>query len=662
MAADTLTEPAAAPLPVRPGADPDAVRSAWVAAIACVALALIWGWLAWERGGFFPIRWYPAAALTYGVLALLLAAAPWRVALRGAPAVAAGALALLAAWAALSMLWSPAPDVAFAEAQRIALYLATFAIGLWLANLLGRNMLLVLVPVVAATAVVSVMTLLALSNGNDLRDYLIGAVLRYPIGYHSANSAYFAIAFWPALVLAGHRGLDGRLRALSLAAATIFVELAVLSQSRGSALAAIPAIAVYVVASADRLRALLFLALALLPAAFALGPLLHVFDVALDGPRPAFSALDDAARAITLTAIASGVIGGIAALLDRRVAISPLTRRRIGAAVVGVAVAAAVAGAAAFVRAEGSPVGWTSDRYHEFAKGGNPTGAGGSRFLVGFESNRNDFWRVAWDEARDHPLLGTGPGGYEFAYLEHRHSTEQAHDPHSIELRFLTQLGIPGLLLFGAFGVAAFLGAARSRSLGGGAAALSTAALAAGTYWLAHTSVDWFFDFPAITAPAIAMLGAAAAPPLLSLAPAGRRAARVGLAAGAAAVVALSVPAYLSARYTEDAYHEAANDVRAARADLDRAADLDPFAAEPDLVKGFIALRRGEDAAATRAFAEAGDRQPRNWLVHYGLGVSELRSNPRGAIRALRRAHRLNPLQPVVRRRLQQARRAGARR
>jgi O-antigen ligase len=75
----------------------------------------------------------------------------------------------------------------------------------------------------------------------------------------------------------------------------------------------------------------------------------------------------------------------------------------------------------------------------------------------------------------------------------------------------LTELGLPGLILFAGFVVTATAGIVRSRAA---SPALAAAALAAGAYWLVHSSYDWFWNYPALTAPAIFLLGAALGAPL----------------------------------------------------------------------------------------------------------------------------------------------------
>ena len=64
--------------------------------------------------------------------------------------VALAAPIALGGWAALSAVWSPAPDLAIADGQRILAYAVAFALGLWLCDLLGDRLHLALVPLAVA--------------------------------------------------------------------------------------------------------------------------------------------------------------------------------------------------------------------------------------------------------------------------------------------------------------------------------------------------------------------------------------------------------------------------------------------------------------------------------------------------------------------------------
>ena len=141
----------------------------------------------------------------------------------------------------------------------------------------------------------------------------------------------------------------------------------------------------------------------------------------------------------------------------------------------------------------------------------------GSRLTSGLGSNRYDFYRVALNEFVAHPLVGIGADNFQQQYLVHGRSDETPHYPHSVELRTLAQTGLVGALLalvgLGAAllaGVRAALAsiARRADPLGG---AVAAAALGGFAYWLVHGSVDWFWEFAGLGAPAFALLGLACA-------------------------------------------------------------------------------------------------------------------------------------------------------
>ena len=265
-------------------------------------------------------------------------------------------------------------------------------------------------------------------------------------------------------------------------------------------------------------------------------------------------------------------------------------------------------------------------------------------------TRRPAIWRVALIDARDHPLLGEGGGGLLYSYLRERQrdSPVSVRDAHSVELENLSEFGVPGLLLFaGAIG-AAGLGAARARRLGPEPALLSIIALTAGAYWLVHSSLDWFWPYPAVTAPVFALLGSACAPALRTAGEAPRGHGRRWLAVGAVVLAISAVPPYLSERYVNDAYDEWPADSSRAYDDLDRAQALNPLSARAVLAEGAIARANGDRARAIDAFRRAASMTPEEWASHYNLAELYARSSPRLARRKLAIAKRLNPYDPEV--------------
>jgi O-Antigen ligase/Tetratricopeptide repeat len=310
-----------------------------------------------------------------------------------------------------------------------------------------------------------------------------------------------------------------------------------------------------------------------------------------------------------------------------------------------------VVGGAIFVERRGGPIDFLDQRISEFERGGNPNLQGqGARFGVNVGTNRGDFWRVSLDQGEDHPLGGGGAGSFAGAYLQERDSSEAPNDPHSVEMLMFSELGIVGLGLFGTFVVGSALGGFRTWRLGASAAALAAGSLSSAAYWLAHSSYDWFWHYPAITAPAMFLLGAAAAPTLLdpSAGPAWR-ARRVSAAlAGLAIVVAL--PLFLSQRYADRAYDEYPGDPEAALSNLDRAADLNPFDPQPVLGRGAIESDLGNDEEAISAFREAVDRAPDSYAGHFFLARALAETDRPAAREEAEEALRLNPLDRQVRR------------
>jgi Flp pilus assembly protein TadD len=170
-------------------------------------------------------------------------------------------------------------------------------------------------------------------------------------------------------------------------------------------------------------------------------------------------------------------------------------------------------------------------------------------------------------------------------------------------------------------------------------------------YWLLHGSIDWFWEIPALAAPAFGFLALASAPlpgPRESRAQPRRRARFGALLAAVtgAAAIALLAP-WLAAAYQESAVAVWRSEPAAAYARLDRAAEINRLSGEPLVVAGVIAVRRKEYARAARLFERARTREPDNWYVHRQLGLLCVRAgeDERG-LRLLERARRLNPREP----------------
>jgi hypothetical protein len=618
-------------------------------AVPLVVFGGVLTWWGWKSGGYFEVTFLPGTIILLGLVAMLLLFAPAPGTLRGAALVSLTALVVLAAWTLISGIWSPVPAVAFSDSQRALGYVAAFAIGAWSCLLLGRRTLLALSPLAIAGALVGLATLIALWTGTNSKDFFeTDATLRYPIGYRNAEAAFFLMATLPAIVLCASRELSWPIRGVLLGSSTLMIELAILAQSRASLFAIVVAIAVLVAAHPDRLRVLGWLALASIPAVVALPWLLDVFQLNAGNSAAEIPPLHRACVAIALTSAASVAVGCIGSRFGSGFALPERARVGIGRALLTALGLVLLVGVVALARTDGGPGGFVSRHVDQLTAGTPNLASQGSRFGLNVSSDRGEFWRVAVDDFGRNPLDGDGAGGFRASYLQHGEEGVQPEDPHSIEMLMLSELGVPGALLMLTFIGGGVVAVVRSRRLGPEAATLAACALAVGAYWLAHASVDWLWSYAAITLPVPFVIGAAAAPPLRREQVGERTPVRTGLAVAAIALALTILPFFFSESDTNRALRTWRSDLAGAYADLDNAADLNPWTSRPLAAKAVIANANGDTAVALSATDEGIERTPDDWILYY-LRAQALRKTDRaGAVQSLARAKQLNPFDPEI--------------
>ena len=110
------------------------------------------------------------------------------------------------------------------------------------------------------------------------------------------------------------------------------------------------------------------------------------------------------------------------------------------------------------------------------------------------------YWRLALDDYRGHPFLGSGAGSFGRYWAMHAHARRGALDAHSLYVEALAELGPVGLALVAVF-LAAVLAAAWKRT--GGTAPVVGAFLA----YAVHTGIDWDWELPAVTLVGVALAG-----------------------------------------------------------------------------------------------------------------------------------------------------------
>jgi hypothetical protein len=618
-----------------------------VVPLALVAVATF-VWFAAQNGGFDATTWYPGALVVLALLAIAALTVPV-VNVPRVVVVAVLALFAYATWSYLSIGWSAQKGDAWDGANRTLLYALLFALfALWRPR--GRVAAVIVVAYALGVATVGLVELLRASSAADPSGFFSQGRFASPAGYMNANVALWFAALWPCVVFAARRELHPALRGLLTAAGVLLCGLAVLGQSRGWLFTAPVAALVFVALVPYRLRTCLTLALVLGATGAATNALLEVYRAA--GKSGFADAMGTAASALLVAALVAGVVMFLAALADARARPTHEQERRAGRVLAVVAALAAVIGLVLFVSAYGSPFTVAQRGWHAFKTEKSPYG-GSSRFTGSLGTNRYDFWRVGWDRFRDKPLTGIGSDTFQEAYLVARRSDNSPKYPHSVEVRTIAETGLVGTVLLlvgvGAGLVAAAAAIRRRRALGAAAAAAATASF---VYWLVHGSIDWFWEFPALGAPAFALLGLAAG---LLPRPAGvwraRRRARWEVRAVPAALILLGLIAALSfagpwlAEVDQDkAVSNWTTDPNGAFDTLNSAASLNPLSATPKLLAGSIALRLGRSADSQRYFREAIARDPGDSYAHLELGAQLAQAgHRREAIATLEEAHRLDP-------------------
>jgi hypothetical protein len=328
-------------------------------------------------------------------------------------------------------------------------------------------------------------------------------------------------------------------------------------------------------------------------------------------------------------------------------AISPSTARR--AALLGTLILVVGATAA------GLP-GALSNRWDEFrseGQGSTPRSTRGAQVLDVSSSGRYAFWRVAADAAETEPLLGIGPGTYEFWWGREGDRRGFVRDAHSLFIETLAELGIVGLLLIGGFCAAVLvIGGVRSlRSppelrLGVAAATAGCAVFVGGV------AVDWDWEFGTLAIAFVVLAAVAVAggadwstnpmrqrrsrwPDRFGVAVWHRYGARVVvIALAVVAIIAIAVP-FGSASLIDDSREKArSGDLQGALHDAEKAADLQPYAATPRLQEALVLERIGDLDAAARSAREATRRESTNWRTWLILSRIEARRGQREAASA----------------------------
>jgi tetratricopeptide (TPR) repeat protein len=632
------------------------------------AAIVIVGWALWAHfeGAYFPETWYPSAIAAVGLLVATIVGTGRVLPESGSARVVLAALAALVAWTFLSMTWSESPGTGWDLANKLLLYL-TVAWALALLPWTPSSVRIALSAWVLATVAVCAVSLIGAATAGSLSEYFIEGRYLDPIGYSNGVSALPLMAFFPALWLSARREAPIWSRAIFLSAAVFLLEFSLLPQSRGAVIGLVVAGLAYIAIVPERLRQVPSLLVVGAAVALSVGPIFHVYTVGIElseaiEARSSLAgldlkaAIDDAARPIFITTLGALFVGAALAWADARVRIGAVEMRRIR---LGVAAALGsllfIAAMLALVNA-GRISSDLSDRWDTFKSAKDTPANTGERLTANYSDQRYDYWRVAYGQFEQAPMVGAGAGSFGKIYSQERHFDKPSKYVHDIWLRFLGEGGLVALALLAAYLAAVAIGLAgswrRSGSEGRAMVAICAAVL---VYFMTHASFDWLEEFPALASPALAL-------PLLAIVAGGRKAAVRPVAtpvryvlAGfgclllVAGLISLALP-YLAERHLSKGSEIGLGDVALARKELDRAASLNPLSPEPHLRAGTILVAAHRPRAARREFLEALDVED-NWYAHLELALLESEAGRRkAALARIARAVSLDRHDPLVER------------
>ena len=446
--------------------------------------------LASVQGGYFPSAWGGATlALVWAAgLALVLASI-----LRVSRAECLFILAWMAltSWIALSVIWSADVPQTILEIQRVLVYVAAISAVFVLCRTDQARELLG-----GALAGISVIALFSLATRlfpGRFRVYDPNSVYRLaqPIGYWNALAIFTAIGVILALGFAAR----GRLLATRVASAAIVVFLLstfYFTFGRGGWIALGVGLAVVVLIDPRRLQLLATL-LVLAPSCVTAVWLASRSNGLTQAGASAARAAHDGHRLAVALLILAGISAAANALvwyLERHV-IFPASVRRVFAVAL---VLALTAGLLATFDRYGSPNAIAHKAYAAF-KAPPPHAVNLNQRLLSFSGNgRYDLWRLAWENAGDHPWLGSGAGTYGRYFLKHEPADVSfVRDAHGLYIETLSELGPLGLAMLVTALVIPLFVATRMRRH-----PLVPAAAGAYSAFLIHAMVDWDWEVPAV--------------------------------------------------------------------------------------------------------------------------------------------------------------------
>jgi len=584
--------------------------------------------------------------------------------------IGVGLLLGFAVWSGVTLLWSVAPDQTWAEVNRAIAY--TLVVVLAIA--VGSSAPKAIERVAYGWLVVALLCALYALGGKLIPGATILGVsfdttafasrLREPLQYWNALGLVCVLAVPIALRLTTDVARKPVVRCAAICALFVLLTCLGMTYSRGGLLALMAAVFVMTLLGGRRLPGLAVLGttiVALVPVlALAFSrPALKGINVPLDQRTPdgIILCLVMAGSLIALLIAAWGLLR-----LEQRARWSEESTRLVWRGLATTAGVLALIVVLGIATSKGGPGRFFDDAWHEFTKVSQDKDSDPNRIISSNSGNRWVWWKEAAGAWADKPVGGWGAGSFPVTHLMYRQVELDVLQPHNVPLQFLAETGVIGAALgMGALGFLLFAALARVRRMADGRERdFAVALLAAAVAWLVHGVVDFDWDIPGVTIPALVFLGVLAAVPV-------RREERTALsppdggpvaprAAGLVVVCVLLALVMVSALLPSWANSKATSalavttqaaepELRSAAAEAEAGARLDPTAVASLLAAADLAQNRGRLVDARRYLLQAVDRQPYSVTAWRRiLRLALVTEDRRGAKAAAKRLLELDPI------------------
>jgi hypothetical protein len=360
-----------------------------------------------------------------------------------------GLLAAFAVLTGLSVVWSVAPEASWQDAGRMLAYAAVFGASVALVRIAPGRWPAVLGGLTLAAVIVCSEALLTKIFPGSLARSNTYARLEEPFGYWNALGLMAAMGAVGCLWLGGRRRGHALVSALAYPAMGVLLLTLALAYSRGALAAFALATLLWLCIVPLRLRGIAVLVAGALGAGAVAAYAFSTHALSAEGVELAqrTAAGHRLGALVAVMVIVLAAVGVAVGFSTAREAPSLLARRRAGALLAALVVAAAIAFAGALAHSHRGFTGSISHAVNALTDPNAKTPPNTPGRLTAVASVRARYWKEALEVFDAHPLLGAGAMGYQTARLRYRKAPLVVAHAHGFVVQTLADLGLVGLAL-----------------------------------------------------------------------------------------------------------------------------------------------------------------------------------------------------------------------